>query len=144
MKGIFGWYFPVYSLLLFPDKQISWMYNSFWLIISPPQKHLTSLFLKKKKYASTSSSKYIYTEEDVFKMLEYLIGNIMLIDCIHFSTNGWHSNGNKLCSFTSWHIPSLLWRCFYRKSYLKEGTLFSLILWSKLPQYRWGIIVEQS
>ena len=43
-----------------------------------------------------------------------------------FSTNGQHSNGNKVCSYTCWPISSLLWGWSYSCSGSKEGTSFSL------------------
>ena len=60
------------------------------------------------------------------------------------STNGRHSNGNWLCSYTRRPTPSLLCDWLYSWSNPSEGASFSLILWSQFPLYKLCSIVKKS
>ena len=80
----------LYIVVVFPKRWYTQMH--IYIVLG----RNTSYFVRNN---SKSSSKY--TEEDVYKILEFLIDNIFF-QCGGrvFSTNGRHPNGNKLCSFT--------------------------------------------
>ena len=56
-----------------------------------------------------SDSKHRYSEDDIFKMLEFLVDNIFLVFAGKvFPADSRYSNGNKLCLSSSRHISLLI------------------------------------
>ena len=66
--------------------------------------HEESYFVKEH-----SDSKNKYSEDDIIKMLEFLVDNIFAVFCGKgFPADSQYSNGNKLCPSSSRHISLLI------------------------------------
>ena len=56
-----------------------------------------------------SETKHRYSEDDIIKMLEFLVDNIFLLFCEKgFPADSRYSNGNKLCPSSNRHISLLI------------------------------------
>ena len=119
----------------------------FSILIKIPTHKYISLLLKKdgkprNKWNSSNFVKMILIDlANIPKMFSefwfFFIVNIYVKYGERFFPQiGRHSSVSKLCSSTRWLIPSLLWSWLYSRSYLKERTSFSYILWSQFSLYR--------
>ena len=152
------------SRLLSEHKNIKkpMLFQLFILLFSiPTQKQCTSLLLQKWRFTYIQMYfllKISHSLKILFQIYFQIHGRRCYLNAgiyvdrqyifpvwrARFSTNVRHSEGNKLCSYTCWSIPLLIWVWLYSWYNSKKGTLFGQILWPMFLLYRWRIIVKQS
>ena len=91
-----------------------------------------------------SDSKSKYSEDDIIKMLEFLVDNIYNGFCRKsLPAESRHSNGYELCPSSRWHLSVFIRSGFHTIFALYGKETFSISVQSHLQVHQWCIVHKQ-
>ena len=86
-----------------------------------------------------SDSQSMYSEDDIIKMLEFLVDNMFVV----FPADSRHSNGCELCPSSRRHLSVFIRSGFHTIFALYGKETFSISVQSHLQVHRWCIVHKQ-